>query len=159
MRIVRGLYKGRVELPKNSRPRTIVLPPQARDALLTIPRGAGRVFTGKPGGPLSQPLLTWYWAPVRARALPDRPEVTPYYLRHAAAHYLHVTMGLPDRDVAAQLGHTDGGKLVRELYAHGDVGALERIDAAPGTSFPPIFGAGRSTRSAQERLRRHFKPC
>jgi integrase len=139
VRIERGLYKGREELPKNNRARTIVLPPTARDALLTIPRGSGRVFSGKRGGTLSQSLLTWYWAPVRARALPQRPEVTPYYLRHAAAHYLHVTLGLPDRDVAAQLGHTDGGKLIRELYGHGDVGALERIDAALGNVISADF--------------------
>lgn len=139
VRIERGLYKGREELPKNNRARTIVLPPQARDGLLTIPRGAGRVFAAKRGGPLSQPLLHMYWAPVRARALPDRPEVTPYYLRHAAAHYLHVVMGLADHDVAAQLGHTDGGKLVRDLYGHGDQGALARIDAALGNVISADF--------------------
>ena len=41
---------------------------------------------------------------------------------------MHVELGMPERLVAVQLGHTDGGKLVRELYGHGDHGALAEID-------------------------------
>ena len=38
---------------------------------------------------------------------------------------------LPDHVVAAQLRHTDGGTLVRELYGHPDAAmARERIRAA-----------------------------
>ena len=48
--------------------------------------------------------------------------------RHRAAWWMHVELGMPERLVAVQLGHTDGGKLVRELYGHSDHGALTEID-------------------------------
>jgi integrase len=51
-----------------------------------------------------------------------------YELRHRAAWWMHVELGMPERLVAVQLGHTDGGKLVRELYGHGDHGSLAEID-------------------------------
>jgi hypothetical protein len=41
---------------------------------------------------------------------------------------MYVELAMHERLVAVQLGHTDGGKLVRELYGHGDHGALEEID-------------------------------
>jgi hypothetical protein len=47
---------------------------------------------------------------------------------------MYVELGMPDRIVAVQLGHTDGGKLIRELYGHGDHGALEEIDRYFATS-------------------------
>jgi hypothetical protein len=59
-------------------------------------------------------------------------------------------MGLPDRDVAAQLGHTDGGKLIRELYGHGDVGALERIDAALGNVISADFSGRAGARGLRK---------
>jgi integrase len=129
--IDKTLYGGELQLPKGGRPRRIVMTAQARDALLTIPRGGpdDQVFTGKRGGRLSQSLLTWYWTPVRARAGLGV-EVVPHLLRHFAGHHFYVRLGVSDHDTAAQLGHADGGKLIRELYGHGDVGALDRIDAA-----------------------------
>ena len=51
--------------------------------------------------------------------------------RHYFAWYLLNVMELPDHVVAAQLRHTDGGTLVRELYGHPDAAiARERIRAA-----------------------------
>jgi hypothetical protein len=47
---------------------------------------------------------------------------------------MHVELGMPERLVAVQLGHTDGGTLVRELYGHGDHGALAEIDGYLGSS-------------------------
>ena len=41
---------------------------------------------------------------------------------------MHVKLRMPERLVAVQLGHTDGGKLVHELYGHGDHGTLAEID-------------------------------
>jgi integrase len=134
VQVERRLYKGSIDLPKSNRPRTIVLPPPARDAVLGLPRTGRLVFTGKRGGRLSQSLLTWYWQPVAARA---RRKITPYELRHFGAHYLYVTLGLPARVVAAQLGH-DGPKLIEQLYGHGDVGALEEIDRAFGENVIPL---------------------
>lgn len=53
---------------------------------------------------------------------------------------------LPDHVVAQQLGHTDGGTLVRELYGHPDAAiARERIRAAfravPAVTALPVSHA------------------
>lgn len=127
IRVERRLYKGTVDLPKSNRARLIVLTPPARDALLGVPRDGDLVFTAKRGGRLSQSTLSGYWSTATAAA--GRPQMAPYELRHFAAHHLYVTMGLPARVVAAQLGH-DGPKLIEQLYGHGDVGALDEIDRA-----------------------------
>jgi hypothetical protein len=79
-------------------------------------------------------MLSGYWTPLAAllgkRADKHvRYELVDFYeLRHRAAWWMHVELGMPERLVAVQLGHTDGGKLVRELYGHGDHGALTAID-------------------------------
>jgi integrase len=131
--VQRRVYRGALDLPKNGKARRIVFTPPARDAIENLPRDDRLVFIGKQGKRLSQSLLTWYWAPIAARF---GRKITPYELRHFAGHYLHVKLGLPDRVVAVQLGHTDGGKLVRELYGHGDIGALEEIDRAFDNVLP-----------------------
>jgi integrase len=127
-------YKGRLGPPKNGQERTIVLTPQALAVLEALPRKSELIFSAKRGGPLSQPLLSGYWTPLAAllgkRAdKHGRYELVDFYeLRHRAAWWMHVELGMSERLVAVQLGHTDGGKLVRELYGHGDHGALAEID-------------------------------
>ena len=140
IRVERRVYKGSLDVPKSNRPRLIVLTPAARDAVLGLPRSRRLIFTGKRGGRLSQSMLTWYWQPVAARF---GRKITPYELRHFAAHHLYVTMGLPARVVAVQLGH-EGPKLVESLYGHGDVGALEEIDRAFDNVIPLRKAAGES---------------
>lgn len=130
----RRRYKGAEDLPKSNTARTIVLTPGARDALQGLERTDARVFHGKRGGALSAPMLSGYWAPVCAAA--DRGDWDLYYLRHFCGHYMYVTLGLPARVVAVQLGHNDGGRLVESTYGHGDVGALEEIDRAFSTVVP-----------------------
>lgn len=126
VRVERRVYRGQLDLPKSNRPRLCVLTPPARDALLPLARSSQLVFTTARGNRLSQTSFAWYW---RALAPAVGRKVTPHELRHFAAHHLYVTMGLPSRVVAAQLGH-DGPKLVEQLYGHGDHGALEEIDRA-----------------------------
>ena len=133
--VKRRVYRGELDLPKSNRERRIVLPPPARDALLALDRSTATVFRGKRGGRLSQSGLAYYWQGVTAAF---GRKVTPHEFKHFAGHFLYVTMGLPDRVVAVQLGHTDGGKLVRELYGHGDVGALEEIDRAFESNVVPL---------------------
>lgn len=144
VKVLRRVYKGRVGLPKNNKIREVVLTPQARDALLALDRSSAYVFESKTGRRLSQAVLSGYWAPV-ARTFGERADkngqmalVAFYELRHRAAHWLYVEEGLPDRVVAAQLGHTDGGKLIRELYGHGDHGALEELDRAFADNVTPL---------------------
>lgn len=133
--VARRVYRGRLDLPKSNRKRQIVLTPPARDALLPLDRATEWVFLGAHGQRLSQSALSYRWRGIEAAF---GRKVTPHELKHFAGHYLYVTLGLPDRVVAAQLGHNDGGKLVRELYGHGDVGALEEIDKAFADNVVPF---------------------
>lgn len=53
-------------------------------------------------------------------------------LRHHAATWF-LDQGASDEDVAIQLGHSDGGVQVREVYGHRDRGkALDRLEAVVG---------------------------
>ena len=113
---------GRRKRPKNGKPRTIILPPPAREALRRVPRRVHQatVFTGKRGGVLTGPKLSAYWKPVRAAfgaRHPDRHLEDPYELRHFGATIL-LEKGVSHADVAVQMGHTDGGRLVMSTYGH-----------------------------------------
>jgi integrase len=138
MRIMvrRRVYRGDVDLPKSGRVRQIVLFPEARDALLTVPRQGGRVFCAKRGGNLTASTLAYYWQAISAVFGP----VDPHELRHFMGHHLYVTKGLPSRVVGAQLGDTP--HMIEDLYGHGDVGALEDIDRAIGANVVPLRQAG-----------------
>ena len=58
----RRSYKGQFGLPKSNKPREIVLPPPARDALLTLPRTDHLIFRRKRGQLISQATLSGYWS-------------------------------------------------------------------------------------------------
>jgi hypothetical protein len=64
----RRLYRGRVDLPKSSKPRRIALTPPALGALHLLPHRTGLVFPSKQGRRLSQPRLSGYWGKVLAGA-------------------------------------------------------------------------------------------
>jgi len=73
----RRLYRGRTDLPKSNKERTITPVPPARaalDSLLELPGYYSHelVFRNKSGGQLTVPLLTMYWKEVRARSRIDR---------------------------------------------------------------------------------------
>ena len=100
-----------------------------------MPRNLDLVFKGRRGQRLAQSTVIdrehGYWPQV-ARAA-GHPDAVLYSLRHFAAHYLYVKLGLPARAVACQMGHVDGGRLVETLYGHGDHGALDTLrDAFKG---------------------------
>jgi integrase len=116
-------YRGRAEegsrdaLPKNGRTRRIVLTPPAADALRQMPRSIdGIVFHTQTGRHLSQRMWQWYWYPVRG-AVPAARRMPFHMLRHFYGTYL-ADKGMVGRDIAHQLGHTDGGRLADELYCH-----------------------------------------
>ncbi len=135
VRVSRRFYRGRTDLPKSNRERTITIVPPARDALdaLLARPGyypAGLVFRNKTGGQLTAPTLTAYWKEVRARARLDH----DFYLatKHFGVHYMKVTLGLPDAAIAAQAGWSESAitKMVA-TYAHAvDERRLDEIDAA-----------------------------
>lgn len=134
----RRVYKGKTDLPKSNAAREIALTPPARDALLTLrPLDGGLVFRSKTGRRLSQPTLTGYWSQVRARAGLDH----EFYLatKHFAVHYMYVKLGLSDRAIAKQMGWSVAAtQKLLAVYGHGDIGALEEIDAAFAAKVTPL---------------------
>lgn len=134
IKVRRRLYRGLVDVPKNGKAREIVLTPEARDALMGMDRSTKTVFRGKGGGRMSQSGLAYYWTGVCAAF---GRKVAPHELRHFCGHHMYVTLGMPSRVVAVQLGHT-GPRLVEELYGHGDVGALEEIEARLASNVVPL---------------------
>jgi integrase len=114
-----------VGLPKNGRAREIVL---SRAAAEAAGAGEGRVFSNPRGQQLWNTSWGYYWHQVRAAA--GRPTMDFYELRHYCATRL-LEAGLDYPDVAEQLGHTDGGDLVRTTYGHPSKRrALDRVRAA-----------------------------
>lgn len=113
---------------KNGRERTVVLTPAAHDAAVgaQIMEATPRtVFATPRGKRFSQGLMRYYWVPVRT-AFGD-PRLVFYTLRHFCATRL-LEMGVSPEDVAIQLGHTDGGELVRRVYGRpADRHALDRV--------------------------------
>lgn len=108
-----------ITTPKNGASRTIVFPRVAREAVERMPRmdGVPLVLPTPRGGMFFQPTLHYYWRPVRAAA--GRPGMAWHELRHHAATHL-LELGVSAADVAGQLGHVDGGRLVNEVYGHAD---------------------------------------
>lgn len=130
------------EVPKNGRTRIIVLTPQAKQAVLALPRpvdSEALVFRASRGGPMTGRVQHYYWNPVRCRF--GRPSMDFYELRHFCAAWLFNDLELPAQDVAHQLGHTDGGALVQRLYGHpSERLARERIKSAVGGSKWRVVG-------------------
>lgn len=121
------LYRGSVDEPKTGA-KVIALTPPARDAILGLPRGR-YVFASKTGKRLSATLMHGYWGLVRARAGTE----FPLYVatKHYGVHYMWTRLGMSPRVIAAQAGwsvRTVDRMLA--IYGHGDVGALEEVDAA-----------------------------
>lgn len=126
--VSRRLYRGKVDTPKSGKPKTIALPPPARDALLRQPtRATELVFLSKHGCQLTAPTVCRYWALVKARAGLN----FDLYLatKHYGAHLLY-RLGLSRRAIAAQMGWSE--RAVDSLlmtYGHADLVALGEVDA------------------------------
>lgn len=103
---------------KNGRPRTAVILDPAADALRDALAAADRLVFATParGSRFTQGNLHYWWNPVRVGA--GVPGMDFYVLRHFHGSFLLNELRVPAQDVAAQLGHTDGGRLVMELYGH-----------------------------------------
>jgi integrase len=153
---------GDVTAPKNHQPRTVILPDAARQALASMPRAlhSDLVFTAKRGGRFTEGALTYYWAavrsaflttlePVRRRQLdPPGTRFVPYSLRHFGATYMLDVLELDEFTVSIQMGHTDGGKLVRQVYGHrSHEAARERLRRA--WNAPPVTELRSTERGAE----------
>jgi integrase len=128
------------ELPKNGRTRVVVLTAPAKAAVTALPRPVDAqelIFRSGRGKPLTGRTQHYYWHPIRCRF--GRPSMDLYELRHFCAAWLFNDHQLPAQDVAHQLGHTDGGALVQQLYGHPSESlARERIKRAVGGNVTPL---------------------
>ena len=133
---LRGVYRGELDTPKSGA-KEIALTPPARDALLKLDRDGPWVFRSKTGRQLSQPTFSNYWAIVKGRAGLD------FDFYHATKHYgvwfMWTQLGLEPRVIAAQAGwDTKGVEKLLKVYGHGEVGALDEVDAAFAAHRPNL---------------------
>lgn len=128
-------------LPKNGKVREVRLTPQAREALLSLPRQRF-CFVNLRGNHWTPSARSHHWDRVRTKMdwLTDESRTTLYLAtRHWAGWYMTNVLDLDSEIVAIQLGHEDGGELVRKLYGHRDrAAALRRVGEAydAGTVVP-----------------------
>jgi integrase len=108
-------------LPKNGKRRKAILTPDAREALVGLPRHpSGFCFVNSEGRHWTGWSREKPWAKVRA-ALGLPVEQTLYVCtRHYAGWWMVNVLGLSPEVVAIALGHEDGGDLVRKTYGHRD---------------------------------------
>ena len=90
--------------------------------------------------------LYYLWHSIREAF--GRPEMDFYELRHAGATLL-LERGVEPEDVAWQMGHTDGGKLVRELY-----GEPHRAAAGRRARIRQAFEESASLEALEQAVRR-----
>jgi integrase len=128
VRVSRRLYRGEVDVPKSGKPKTIALPPPARDVLMRQPTRTGAlVFQSKDGKRLTAPLVCGYWRRVRDRAGLD----FDFYhaTKHFGCHRLY-KLGLSKRAIGAQAGWSeDAVESLLRVYGHTDLVALAEVDA------------------------------
>jgi integrase len=116
--------------PKYGATGKIAMVEPLRDRLLALPRQSEWVFTTIRGNHYVPSTRHHHWNRVRCAVGLGN---TSLYeaTRHYFAWYLLNVLELPDHVVAAQLRHSDGGTLVRELYGHPDAAlARQRIRTA-----------------------------
>ena len=143
---------GREKAPKNGLARRVILPHRCRGNRARP--GAHRLALSVSHGPRAEAdeghaglLLAQHprWVGGSRR----RP-IDLYELRHACATML-VERGLNVGDVAFQLGHQDGGRLVMTLYGHpGEDAIRDRLKMAHSQrSRTPSVRSGTSARSSK----------
>ena len=116
----RSLADGEIKKPKNGLERRIVLPPRTFSPGSPFDPARNLLFPG-----VDPDSLRSVWKGVRSRI--RREDLKFHDLRHTAAT-MFIERGASPEDVAIQLGHTDGGTLVRSRYGHPSVeGALTRL--------------------------------
>lgn len=103
--------------PKNGKARVVVLSTAAAEAALRARHfdGTTRVFSTPRGKQWWTGSWNYYWRSIAIAA--GRPGMQFYELRHFCATRL-LEADVPDWQVAIQLGHEDGGELVRKTYGH-----------------------------------------
>ena len=115
----------KITQPKHGSRRTVAMTAPVRRRLLELPRESEWVFTSLRGTHYTPSSRCHHWNRVRASVGLGN---TSLYLatRHYFGWYALNVLDLPAHVIALQLGHVDGGRLVRELYGHPDA-AIARV--------------------------------
>lgn len=100
---------------KSDKTRVIPLLPVAHRALNAVPRQREEVFFTPHGKRFTGRVQHYYWHPVRCAF--GRPDLDFYALRHAFGTML-ANKGISPMDIAAAMGHQDGGRLAMAVYIH-----------------------------------------
>jgi integrase len=127
------------ELPKHRHARVIALTDPARLRMLSIAQESAWVFTTLRGHHYTPSTRNHHWNRVRCAA--GMPDLDLYLAtRHYFASYALNVLRLPEHVIAHQLGHRDGGALVRKVYGHSDHAlALDRVrDAYRSAPEAPV---------------------
>lgn len=114
--------------PKNNQSRLVPLLEPAAQALRNTDKHEspdGELVWFSPRGKMIEPaLLDYYWRQIRERffgkishARMQEIDLEWHTLRHFYISYL-VDKGVQPHDIAGAVGHTDGGRLVQDLYGH-----------------------------------------
>ena len=116
--------------PKHGSRRMVAMTEPVRARLLELPRESEFVFTSIRGTHYTPSSRNHHWNPVRGGV--GIGNVSLYLAtRHYFGWYALNVLELPPHVIALQLGHTDGGRLVRELYGHPDAALVrERLREA-----------------------------
>lgn len=129
--------------PKSNKSRKIILTPQARSTLLSLPDDGGYCFQNLGGDHWTSNARSYWWDKIREAT---GWEGTLYLAtRHFAGWYMWNVLEIDGQplqalDVAEQLGHADD-KLVSRLYGHKDRELrLERVRRAYGGSGAVLRG-------------------
>lgn len=132
-----------LRITKFDKPRTVLLRPEAIQALQAMPRrvDVANIFYGKRNRPLTKGNHQALWTPIRAAwwktLTPERrlqivppdsaqPNYVWHSLRHFTGHWFYIGLGLGSELAAYQLGHADPS-LIEKLYGHPFDGALARL--------------------------------
>jgi hypothetical protein len=144
--------QGQITPRKHGSVGTIAMVEPLRDRLLALPRESEWVFTTRRGHRFVPSTRSHHWNRVRCfigLGATSLYEATSHYF----AWYLLSVAELPDHVVAAQLRHTDGGTLVRELYGP----RTRRWRASEYGRVPPVRAGRRLAGPARRRGRRESR--
>jgi integrase len=109
----------KLTLPKHGHARTIALTDPVRERLLALPRESEWVFTTLRGTHYTPSSRSPHWNRVRCSAGLGQMDLYTAS-RHYFAWYALNVLEVDEKWIALQLGHRDGGELVRTTYGHPD---------------------------------------
>lgn len=158
---------GKETAPKHGGVGEIYVPEQAQRAVAAKPRRLGDdlLFRGKRGQQMRGQSMPSWWEPVRAAfmerlptnhhlhqrvALDPDDKLVLYELRHAGASYMLNDLGIEPWVIAAQLRHSDDGRLVIALYGHPTrKTAIEKMRRAFTAPAPTEIKSAREQRARE----------